>query len=255
MLSGIGPADGLRTHGVEPLVDLPGVGANLADHPLGLVVYAAPGPLPGTASGTADVVAAVRTDPALLAPNLHIFFGGIPLAPPSMLGRSGFTIGFALLAPRSRGAVTLASADPRIAPRIDPGLLSDDRDVADMLAGLRLARAVGSSPALAPWRDHEVFPGAAVQTGDPLRRSGSVGTYFHPVGTCKLGSGSDAVVDLQLRVHGVDGLRVVDASVMPSLPAANTNATVLAIAERAAAIITGHDRVPDPASAVYTPVR
>jgi choline dehydrogenase len=254
MLSGVGPADGLRAHDVEPLVDLPGVGANLADHPLGLVVYAAPGPLPGTASGTADVVAAVRTDPALMAPNLHIFFGGIPLAPPGMLGQSGFTIGFALLTPRSRGAVTLASADPGTAPRIDPGLLSDYRDVTDMLAGLRLARAVGTSTALAPWRTDEVFPGAAVQTGDQLRRSGSVGTYFHPVGTCKLGTGPDAVVDLQLRVRGVDGVRVVDASVMPSLPAANTNATVLAIAERAAAIITGHDRVTSQASAAHTPV-
>jgi choline dehydrogenase len=254
MLSGIGPADELRAHDLHPIVDLAGVGANLADHPLGLVVYAAPGPLPGTASGTADVVAAVRTDPALLEPNLHIFFGGLPLAPPSMLGQSGFTIGFALLAPRSRGTVTLASADPGAAPRIDPGLLSDDRDVADMLAGLRLARRVGSSPALAPWRTQEVFPGAAVETGDQLRRSGSVGTYFHPVGTCRLGTGPDAVVDLRLRVHGVDGLRVADASVMPSLPAANTNATVLAIAERAAAIITGHDRAPDQASAVHTPV-
>jgi choline dehydrogenase len=189
-----------------------------------------------------------------MAPNLHIIFAGVPLAPPSMLGHSGFTIGFGLLAPRSRGAVTLASAAPGTAPRIDPGLLSDYRDVADMLAGLRLARAVGSSPALAPWRKHEVFPGAAVQTGDQLQRSGSVGTYFHPVGTCKLGTGPDTVVDVQLRVHGVDGLRVADASVMPSLPAANTNATVLAIAERAAAIITGHDPVTDQASAVYTPV-
>jgi choline dehydrogenase len=254
MLSGIGPAEGLRTHGLKNLVDLPGVGANLADHPLGLVVYASPGPLPGTASGTADVVAAVRTDPALMAPNLHIFFGGIPLAPPSMLGHSGFTIGFALLAPRSRGTVTLASADPGTAPQIDPGLLSDYRDVEDMLAGLLLARAVGTSPALAPWRTQEVFPGAAVQTGDQLQRAGNIGTYFHPVGTCRLGTGPDAVVDLQLRVHGVDGLRVVDASVMPSLPAANTNATVLAIAERAAAIITGHEHVPDQATALYTPV-
>jgi choline dehydrogenase len=254
MLSGVGRAGELRAHDVEPVVDLPGVGANLADHPLGLVVYAAPGALPGTASGTADVVAAVRTDPAQMAPNLHIFFGGIPLAPPSMQGHSGFTIGYALLAPRSRGAVTLASAAPGSAPRIDPGLLSDDRDVADMLAGLRIARAVGGSPMLAPWRTREVFPGAEVETGDQLRRSRSVGTYFHPVGTCKLGSGPDAVVDLQLRVHGVDGLRVVDASVMPSLPAANTNATVLAIAERAAAIITGHELAADQAGAVYTPV-
>jgi choline dehydrogenase len=254
MLSGVGPAEKLRARDVEPVVDLPGVGANLSDHPLGFVVYASPGPLPGTASGTADVVAAVRTDSGLMAPNMHIIFAGIPLAPSSMHGQSGFSIGFGLLAPLSRGSVTLASADPGSAPLIDPGLLTDDRDVADMLAGLRLARAVGTSPLLAPWRMSEVFPGVAVQTGNELRRSGSVGTYFHPVGTCKLGTDPDAVVDLQLRVRGVEGLRVADASVMPSLPAANTNATVLAIAERAAAIIADHDHATDRPGAIHAGV-
>jgi choline dehydrogenase len=111
-----------------------------------------------------------------------------------------------------------------------------------MLAGLRVARAVGGSRAMASWRVGEVFPGAAVHDGEQLRRSGSVGTYFHPVGTCKIGTDAVAVVDPRLRVHGVEGLRVADASVMPSLPAGNTNATVLAIAERAAAILAGEDR-------------
>jgi choline dehydrogenase len=243
MLSGIGPADALRSHGLEPVVELAGVGANLSDHPFGLVVYSAARPLPQSGSGTADVVAAVRTDPALSAPNFHVAFAGFPLAPPAMRGQSGFTIAFALLTPRSRGSVTLVSADPTVAPAIDPGFLSDERDVADMLAGLRVARAVGGSRAMASWRKDEVFPGAAVHDGEQLRRSRSIGTYFHPVGTCKIGTDAAAVVDRRLRVHGVDGLRVADASVMPSLPAGNTNATVLAIAERAAAIIAGDDRV------------
>jgi len=116
--------------------------------------------------------------------------------------------------------------------------------VDDMLAGLRLARAVGNSRAMSSWRNDEVFPGAAVHDGGQLQRSGSVGTYFHPVGTCKMGTDPAAVVDLELRVHGVECLRIVDASVMPSLPAANTNATVRAIAERAVAIITGDEHVP-----------
>jgi choline dehydrogenase len=243
MLSGVGPADELRAQDLSVAVDLPGVGANLADHPLGFVVYSAARPLPGAGSSTASVVAAVRTDPGLTTPNLHIVFSDIPLAPPEMQGQSGFTIGFALLSPRSRGSVTLASADPRTAPAIDPGLLSDVRDVDDMLAGLGVARAVGNSRAMSSWRKEEVLPGAAVQDGIQLQQSGSVGTYFHSVGTCRMGTDSSAVVDLQLRVHGVDGLRVVDASIMPSLPAANTNATVLAIAERAAAIIAGHELV------------
>jgi choline dehydrogenase len=245
MLSGVGPADALRVHGLEPVVDLGGVGANLSDHPLAFVVYSAARPLPQAGSGTADVVAAVRTDPALSAPNLHVIFDDIPLAPPDMQGQSGFTIGFALLAPRSRGSVTLVSADPASAPAIDPGYLNDEQDVSDMLAGLRVARAVGGSRAMAPWRMDEVFPGAAVQDAEQLRRSGSIGTYFHPVGTCRMGTDAASVVDLRLRVHGVDGLRIADASVMPSLPAGNTNATVLAIAERAAAIIAGRDQVPE----------
>jgi choline dehydrogenase len=245
MLSGVGPADALRAHDLKPVVDLAGVGENLSDHPLGFVVYSAARPLPQAGSGTVDVVAALRTDPELTAPNIHILFDDIPLAPRAMHGQSGFTIGFALLAPRGRGSVRLVSADPGIAPAIDPGFLDDERDVADMLGGFRVARAVGNSRAMASWRKEEVFPGSAVHDGDQLRRSGSVGTYFHPVGTCKMGTDAAAVVDQRLRVYGVDGLRVVDASVMPSLPAGNTNATVLAIAERAAAIVMGQEHTPD----------
>jgi choline dehydrogenase len=112
-----------------------------------------------------------------------------------------------------------------------------------MLAGLRVAREIGTSKAMTPWRGEEVLPGAAMEGAEQLRaflRRG-VGTYFHGVGTCRIGTDASAVTDTQLRVHGVDRLRVVDASVMPSIPAANTNATVLAIAERAADIMKRHD--------------
>ena len=150
---------------------------------------------------------------------------------------NGFTIGYALLAPRSRGSVTLASGDPGTAPAIEPGLLADDRDAAGMLTALRIASDVVSSKAMRVWRKEELLPGAAIHDPERLRRSGSIGTYFHPVGTCRLGTDTSAVTDLQLRVHGIEQLRVADASVMPSIPAANTNATVLAIAERAADIL------------------
>ncbi len=144
-----------------------------------------------------------------------------------------------MLRPHSRGSVRLASPDPTAAPLIDPGFLSDERDVVLMLRAARVAREVGAADALARWRAAEVIPGPQVSSDAELvahlRRA--VGTYFHPVGTCRIGSGADAVVDTELRVHGIDGLRVADAAVMPSPPAANPNATVLAIAERAADLV------------------
>jgi choline dehydrogenase len=244
MLSGIGPADALRGQGIQVSADLPGVGENLSDHPLGPVVYAAAQPIPDGVNNHGEALAALRTNPALPAPDVHIVFMDFPFIPPGMHGpQNGYTISFALLSPYSRGSVRLASSDPGIAPLVDPGFLTDQRDVGGMLAGLRLAREIGGSQAMAQWRQEEVLPGAAVTTADRqrdyLRRS--VGTYWHPVGTCRIGTDPATVTDPQLRVHGIDGLRVADASVMPSIPAANTNATVLAIAERAADLIAGHD--------------
>ena len=244
MLSGIGPAAALRGHGIPVTTELPGVGENLSDNPLAPVVYAAAQPMPASVNNHGDALAALRTDPALPAPDVHILFNDVPLTPPGMQGPpNGYTIEFALLSPYSRGSVRLASHNPDIAPLIDPGFLTDPRDIDGMLAGLRLARQIGQAPALATWRQNEALPGAAVTTTaqqrDFLRRS--VGAYWHPVGTCRIGTDPAAVTDPQLRVHGLDGLRVADASVMPSIPAGNTNATVLAIAERAADLITGHD--------------
>jgi choline dehydrogenase len=244
-LSGIGPADALRSHCIQIVADVPGVGENLSDHPLGSVVYAAARPVPPGENNHGDTLGALRTDQTLDEPDMHVLFCDVPLTPSAMLGpESGFTIGFSLLRPRSRGSVRLASADPGAAPLIDPGFLTDERDVAGMLAGLRLAREIGGSDAMARWRKEEVLPGPAGETLDGQRDylRHSVGTYFHGVGTCRMGTDPGAVTDLQLRLHGIDGLRVVDASVMPSVPGANTNATALAIAERAAALMTGRER-------------
>ena len=240
-LSGVGPADRLRSLDIEVAVDLPGVGENFSDHPSGVAVYSAAQPMPAGTNNHADLLAALRSGPALNAPDLHVLFADIPLTPPGMQGpESGFTIYFALLQPHSRGSVRLVSNDPTVAPSIDPGFLTDERDVAGMLNGLRIAREIGGSQALAAWREAEVLPGPQVTTVAKMRQflNRAIGTYFHGVGTCRIGIAADAVVDTQLRVHGIEGLRIADASVMPSIPGANTNATVLAIAERAAATIT-----------------
>jgi choline dehydrogenase len=143
------------------------------------------------------------------------------------------------MSPYARGTVRLASADPDIAPLVDPAYLADPRDLDTMRRGLAAARRIGSAEALGPWRGEEVLPGPHVVTrldiNDFLRAS--LVPYFHYSGTCRIGTDSDAVVDSELRVHGIDGLRVVDASVMPSIVSANTIATVYAIAERAAHIL------------------
>jgi choline dehydrogenase len=239
-LAGIGPAQHLRQRGIDVVADLPGVGADLADHPLSVLVYSASQPLPAGANNHFDALAAVRTDPSSTAPDTHILFCDVPLPPPGRTAPSqGYSIEFTMLRPHSRGTVRLASSDPTAAPLIDPGFLTDERDVAFMLRAARAARDVGKADALEPWRDTEAIPGPQMSTDEQLHAylRQSTGTYFHPVGTCRMGTDTNAVTDTELRVHGVKGLRVVDASVMPSLPAANTNATVLAIAEKATDLI------------------
>jgi choline dehydrogenase len=245
MLSGVGPADVLRAHGIGVVADLPGVGANLADHPLGGLVYSAGQETWEPLNNHTDFLAALRSDPDLNAPDLHVLFLDTPYPLPGRQGPdTGYTMLFAALNPHSRGSVTLVSSDPDAPPAIDPGLLSDERDVPVLLSGLSMAREIGGAKALAPWRGEEVLPGPGVTTPEQLRSylRETVGTYFHPVGTCRMGTGFSAVTDSRLRVHGVENLRVVDASIMPSLPGANTNATVLAIAERGAEMIAKDHR-------------
>lgn len=238
MLSGIGPARHLEDHGIDVAADLPGVGSNLQDHPLVGVVYEATEPIPYLpANPPSEVMGLLYSDPTAARPDLQIFFVPAPL--PSPWGEppaNGYTIAFSAVAPHSSGTVRLADARPSSAPVVDPAYLTDDRDLEVMRRGLALARRIGEADAFADWRKQEAVPGPETsgESVDKFIRK-SLGSYFHFTGSCRMGTDPDAVVDpANLRVHGIAGLRVADASVMPSIPSANTNATVYAIAERAA---------------------
>jgi choline dehydrogenase len=269
MLSGIGPAAHLKEHGIAPLLDLPGVGGNLQDH-LDVVVRhsskaregygIAAASLPrlvreGLAyrrakqgmltSNIAEAGGFVRVMPEAAAADVQFHF--LP-APMRDHGRKtvwgyGYTLHTCCLLPKSRGEIRLASPDPAAAPSIDPRYLENDEDAAVMVAGLKLARRILQAPAFAAYRGIEVEPGPSVRSDaelvDFIRASAE--TIYHPVGTCRMGDRDDprAVVDPELKVIGVDGLRVVDASVMPTIIRGNTNAPTIMIGERAADLISG----------------
>ncbi len=275
LLSGIGPAQHLREVGVEVLQDLAGVGGNYHDHVaspmhvetrdptsyglsfkalprdmLHLVQYLATrkGPLAGNVF---ESVAFLRTDPSLERADVQFVFQPAKRLTvknvPFPVGH-GYAISPVALYPKSRGTLRLASADPHAAPLIDPRLLSEPEDVQPLIRALRIARAAFASPAFAQYEGTEVAPGPAVESDVELeayiRQTGY--TVHHPVGTCRMGDPADAttVVDPQLRVRGIDGLRVADASVMPLLVGGNTNAPSVMIGERCADFILGKLALP-----------
>lgn len=246
MVSGIGPYDHLRSHGIEVVEDLPGVGSNLQTHPTTALVYRAAKPVPAPQYNHSELIGLIRSEISGTVPDLQIF--GVDFADASNLGGGdGYTLAVGLMQPFSRGEVRLSGATAYDPPRIDPNYLDDDRDVCALVAGLRIAREIGTAPKLDAWRGEELLPGSDVADDPSLRRyvRKSVASHFHPVGTCALGSTRASVVDSQLRVHGIAGLRIVDASVMPSIPSNNTAATVYAIAERAADLIIPPDNAED----------
>jgi choline dehydrogenase len=237
LCSGIGPADQLRALGIDPVADLPGVGQNFQDHPLALVTFASAAPLPVSGYNHGETYTALRSELAGAYPDLHLFPILAPLAPPGCPPPAmGCNLVASVVAPDSRGRLRLVSADPLAAPLIDPGLLRDERDTRRLAAGIAMIRAAAASPQFAPLGLTELWPGPQVRTPAGihgyLRRH--ISSYWHPAGTCQMGPGPGAVVDLKLRVHGVTGLWVADASVLPVIPNAPLNATVLAVAERAA---------------------
>ncbi len=269
MLSGIGPAEHLREMGIPPVLDLP-VGKNLQDHVAALIMYTRPSPGPfrdamrfdrmargmieahfrGT--GVATIVpgglhAFVKTRPDLAVPDIEFMFRGAPthadlwLPPFKRAYTDGFGIRPTLLHPQSRGEVKLASADPRTHPRIFLNLLAVGSDLATLREGFKRAREVGLQKPLDSFRGVEKSPGDAVKTDAEidawLRRV--VVTAHHPASTCLMGTREDCVLDPQMRVRGMEGLRVVDASAMPDLVSAHINATVLMMAEKGADLIRG----------------
>ena len=241
LASGIGPADSLRDLGIEVVADNPSVGADLHDHPVVYTSHASPAPLPRSHYNNGEAYAALRSSLSTDYPDLHLFPILLPIAPAGCEPpETGFVLTAAVMSPESRGSVTLRSADPQVAPIIDPALLREPRDLDRLEEAATIVRELAASGAMRPYRQAEVWPGAQVRTRAALRTwlRENIWTYYHPVGTCKMGDDSDSAVDLELRVRGVTGLRVIDASVMPLIPNAHPNATVLAIAERAVELIT-----------------
>jgi choline dehydrogenase len=242
MLSGIGPADHLQDHGIEVVADLPGVGANLYDHPLCGVVYQSARPVPPGTNNHGEVQGLLSTGIGRPGPDVQIMFVDVPLRADSLPGPDighGYTITVSLMSPFSRGSLRLASTTPGAHPVIDPAYYTDQRDLDIVVAGLRIARQIGAAPALAPWSGTEALPGPQVQGKENLRNyvRTNLRSYSHYAGTCAIGTDERSVVDTNLHVHGISNLSVADASVMPSPISANTNATVYAIAERAAELI------------------
>jgi len=265
MLSGIGDEADLREHGVEVVHHLPGVGRNLHDHPdfvfgyssedenfVGLSIAEAPHLLSELvkyvstrrgllASNIAECGGFLRSRPELEAPDLQLHFG---VAMVDDHGRKlhwgpGYSCHVALLRPKSRGRVWLRSRDPMLAPAIDPDFLGEPEDLEAMVTGFKLTRRLMDAPAFMALRKQDLFT-ASVRTDDEIRATlkARVDTVYHPVGTCAMGVNPGmSVVDPTLKVHGLEGLRIVDASIMPRAPGGNTNAPTIMIAEKAVDMI------------------
>ena len=267
-LSGLGPAEHLRTMNVPVVRDIPAVGTNLQDHfntylvwrvrnveTLNQLAHSWPKKIAafleyqmfktGPLTNTGIVAGAmVRTDPRFERPDMQINMSYWSTAERTRTGLvphdfPGFTFSPVHLRPEGRGKVLLKSPDPLAAPAIHFEFLRTDYDIQAILEGIRICRRIAAQPALSPYIVQEEMPGASVQSDADLladTRARAVAN-FHPVGTCRMGHGADAVVDPRLRVHGIKNLRVADASIMPSIPAGNTNAPSIMIGEKCAAMV------------------
>ncbi|RKJ96711.1 glucose-methanol-choline oxidoreductase [Alicycliphilus denitrificans] len=265
MLSGIGDADELRAHGIAVRRHLPGVGRNLQDHLCATIQYSSPTTIPYglswrsfpwlawnflsypftrkglLANNVLHASAFIRSLPDLRRPDVQIIL--VPAVHDKKSGHMGIGHGFGLMTslmrPRSRGRISLASADPRQAPVIDFNFLSAPEDIETLSRGARISRRIAESTPFDKVRGAELEPNPGIWSGSELaeyiRQYSHTG--YHPVGTCAMGQGEDAVVDAQLRVHGIEKLRVVDASIMPTLIGGNTGGPVMMIGEKAADMI------------------
>lgn len=270
LLSGIGPPAHLREHGIGVVHELSGVGKNLHDHLMAPLRFAATKHTGHTSTAGhfiggmlrdllfnsgwfgktfLETGGFVKTSQAEAIPNLQLL--SIPWAypepnddgpePGTISKQHSFTMLPGLIYPKSRGEVRLGSADPLAPATMDPHYLEEDEDMRVLLDGIRLARKLGKSSALSPYLLAEVTPGEDVKSEAELRAAVRLyaKTIYHPVGTCKMGNGADAVVDAELRVHGIEGLRVADASIMPKIVGGNTNAPSIMIGEKAAELLKG----------------
>ena len=278
LLSGVGPAEELSRHGVPVVRDLPSVGRDLTDHLLVPLAFEALGfwsPGAGASAeqidqylrdrhGTLDSIISeallfLRTREDLDAPDIEVVHLVLPLGEHQRTAEHGMALGVILLRPRSRGAITLRSADPHDAPVIDPRYLSDpaDDDLATLVAGVRAAQRVLKQPDFAEWLGKPLTDGALSEDADDIaayvRATG--GSIHHLVSTCRMGTDEQSVVDPTFAVRGLTGLRVVDASAMPSIVRAHTHAPVTMLAERAADVLLHQDAQQDVQQEVLLPQR
>lgn len=236
--SGIGPAEQLRAAGIDVTVDLPDVGRNLADHWLVPVIFSADREVVHTLGlPPSQTHLFWRSNPAEPVPDLQPLHFSTPLYEPWMSGpANGFTLMAGVVRPASVGEVFVTSPELEAVPRIDPNVLSAPSDMDRLCAAVELCQAIGNAPALRGWGATERYPGYSDhRLPDYIRRT--VVTYHHQVGTCRMGTDGAAVVDPGLRVRGVSGLRVADASIMPTITTGNTNAPTVLIAEKAATLL------------------
>ena len=279
LLSGIGPADEVAAHGIEPVHDLPGVGKNLQDHVDCVMSWECTRPVTLYSDLRADKLAwsmiegmmfgrgivttfpyeggaFLKSDDRLEAPDIQLHF--MPalektanLHFPNPFKRKdttesdhGFTMRVGPVNPESRGEITLRSANPSDAPRIQANYLQSDFDLQTMIAGIRMTREVIAQKSFDPYRGKELAPGPEAASDADLETwlRATAMTTFHPVGTCKMGTDPNAVVDARLKVHGIEGLRVADASIMPIISSGNTNAPAIMIGEKAAEFMTMEDQ-------------
>ncbi|MEM8888542.1 MAG: GMC oxidoreductase, partial [Bacteroidota bacterium] len=239
MLSGIGNADHLKEHGIESVLDLPGVGQNLHDHLLVSVIFEAKQEIPAPKANLLEAQLFWKSRPNMMVPDLQPLFMGLPYYSPGFEGpENAFTLCAGLIRPVSRGELKLASANPEDAPYLDPNYLGEQADYDALLEAVKLCQKLGYTKAMEDWMKVEVLPGkdaSEEELEEYIRKS--CGTYHHMVGTCKMGIDQMAVVDPELKVRGIKGLRVADASIMPAITSGNTNAPSIMIGEKAADMI------------------
>ncbi|WP_366656838.1 choline dehydrogenase [Fodinicurvata sp. EGI_FJ10296] len=266
MLSGIGPADELKAHGIDVVHDLPGVGGNLQDHlevwvqqectqpitlngwlgPLAKAFIGSRWLLTKTGLGASNQFESngyIRSRAGLKYPDIqyHFLAGAIAYDGSSAAKGHGFQVHLGHNKPKSRGRVSLNSADPAEAPKLVFNYLSEEEDKAGFRAGLHLTREIFAQPAFDPYRGAELSPGPGVSSNDEIDDwvAETAETAYHPAGTCRMGEDADAVVDSECRVHGVEALRVIDSSIMPTLTNGNLNAPTIMIGEKGADHVLG----------------
>jgi choline dehydrogenase-like flavoprotein len=274
MVSGIGPADHLREAGVEPLVDHPHVGGHLQDHPLATLTFQCPEPLTlfdathprylaeylvrrgrgKLSSNVGEAGCFVRVQDGVAAPDFYLYFGAAYYFDNGFRAYPGhaFTIAPSLLRPRSEGTVRLRSADPLGRPAIHLNFFSDPEEMRTMVTAVRLAREIAGAQPLSAKAGPNIDPGPGVASDEQIEAwiRAEVQHVYHASGTCRMGAEDEGVLDEELRVRGVEGLRVADASSFPRIPGGNTNAPAIMVGERAADFILG--RAPTAAAATAT---